>query len=106
MPSPPQVHNSHSGPHNGLAAILKVDLVEHPLVVSPLGFYLDVQIEEHARLEVRFERHPRRRSDLLDHLAALADDDALLRFALHQDRAIELEERPLALIEAIDDDRR
>src|SRR5688572_2535524 len=64
------------------SAILNTDLVEHSLVVSPFRLHLDVQVEEHARLEVRLETEACSSPDLLDHLAALPDDDPLLRVPL------------------------
>ena len=82
-------------------------LVERALVFAPVGADLDAQIEEHPRVEEAFELDSGAPdADGLDHRAAPADDDRLLRFALDQDGAVQAEQ-PLRvrLFEPIDDDR-
>ena len=49
----------------------------------------DVQVEKHPRPEEPLELLSRRRADALDHVAALADHDRLLRLAIHDDRAVQ-----------------
>ena len=61
-------------------------------MVPPLGLHFHVEIEEHLLLEVLLEPETRRGPDVLDHRTRLTDDDRLLRFALDEDRAIELQQ--------------
>src|SRR5213594_544287 len=80
---------------------------QHALVFAPLRLDGHPQIDEHVRPEEALEVFARRRADALDHLAAAADHDRLLRLALDEDRAIELEQRTGRpwLFEAVDEDR-
>src|SRR3984893_4698469 len=87
------------------------DLPQDPLVLATERFHAHVQVEEHAGAEESLELLARRRPDPLDHVAAPADHDRLLRLAVDDDRAIQPEDGlrgigPLGnLLEAIDDDR-
>src|SRR4051812_38362362 len=93
----------------------QAERVKHAFVFSPVLSNLHVEIEEYARVEKGLELLARRRPDGLDHRAALADEDRLLRFALDQDRAIQAHQ-PLAtgfersrrtrLFELVDDNGR
>src|SRR5689334_8515442 len=65
------------------------DLAQDPLVLTPLGSDANVQIQIDVRTEEPFQFFPRRDADLLDHGAASPDDDRLLRFAIHDDGAIQ-----------------
>src|SRR5204862_3116265 len=40
------------------AVTIQADLVQHPLVVAPLGLHLDVEIEVHASAEIALELVP------------------------------------------------
>src|SRR5205809_2390537 len=70
----------------------KFELAEKPLVFAPPFVNADVEIEENARAERGFELLPRIGADALDHVAALADHDRLLRVALDEDRRVNLDE--------------
>ena len=55
---------------------------------APVGFDFDAQIQEDLRLEECLQVLPRFGPNPLDHLAAAADDDRLLRLVFHQDGAV------------------
>src|SRR3954468_13955161 len=78
-------------------ASLQADIVEHALVLAPFRFHPDVQVEKDLGVEKLFQVFARRDADPLDHLAAAADDDGLLRLALDDDRAVEVERAVLPL---------
>src|SRR5919204_4345644 len=54
--------------------------IERPIVVAPVGFDLDTQVQKNLGVEEPFEILAGLGADALDHLAAAADDDRLLRF--------------------------
>src|SRR5260370_13071622 len=66
-----------------------IQLAEKPLVLAPGTVHRNMQVEEDPRPEDRLQFHPGFGADPLDHLAALSDDDALLRFASDHDRCVE-----------------
>ena len=77
------------------------------LVLAPLGLHADVEIEKHLVVEEPLELLARGRADPLDHVAALADHDRLLRLAVDHDRAVQPQDAgsaPLRLLEPVDDD--
>ena len=57
-----------------------------PLVVAPVFADLDVQIEVDPAVEHLFEIAAGLGADALDHVAALADHDGLLRRLIDQNR--------------------
>src|SRR3954452_22409519 len=65
---------------------------EKPFVLAPRSVYGNVQVEENARAEDRLQLDARLGADPFDHLAALADDDRLLRLALDDDGRVDLDE--------------
>src|SRR6185436_4303145 len=82
---------------------LQANLLQDVVVLAPLGLHADVKVEEDAGAEEPFEVLSSGGADPLDHLAATAQHDGLLRLTIDHDRAIELEEAPraLRLLEAI-----
>ena len=72
-------------------AILLGDVVQQALVVAPFGLHLHVKLQIHARVEEPLKVHSRGGADALDHLAAPADDDGLLRLPINQDGAVNAE---------------
>src|SRR3954454_21965626 len=80
-----------------------VQFAEKTFVLAPRSVYGNVQVEENARAEDRLQFYARLGADPFDHLAALADDDWLLRLTLHDDRRVDLDEvLGLVLFPAID----
>src|SRR5579864_1634411 len=61
-------------------------LIEQPFVVAPVLPDLDMQIEEDRPAEHRLEVAPSLDANSLDHLAALPDDDWLLRIGVDHNR--------------------
>src|SRR4029079_19612956 len=88
-------------------SLLQTDVIEHGIVLAPLGLDPHVAIEKHPGVEEAFEVLARGGADFLDHLAAAADDDRLLRLAIDDDRAVQPQNRlrPRRLLEAGDDQR-
>src|SRR3954452_9547960 len=70
-------------------ASFEADVVEHALVLPPLGPDANVQVEKHLCVEELLEILARRDADAFDHLAATAHDDRLLRLALDDDGAVQ-----------------
>src|SRR5437870_3764997 len=85
----------------------QTDIRQDGLVFAPFRLHPNVEIEEHLQLEEALQLLPRRRPDLLDHVAAFADHDRLLRLAIDDDRAVEAQEtaRRLRLLKSVDDHR-
>src|SRR3990167_4374418 len=67
------------------------DLAQRPRVTPPVPAHLDREREEHLDPEEPLELAPRRRADPLEHGAALADEDPLLRLLLAEDRGADVE---------------
>src|SRR5262249_4987719 len=88
-----------------VAGRLQTEVPQYALVFAPLRLHADVEIQEHPRVEKTLQILPRRRSDALDHLAASSDHDRLVRLAVDDDRAVQLEQPAVTvgLFEAIDD---
>src|SRR5262245_16317976 len=88
-------------------ASFDADIVEHAFVLPPLGFDADMKIEKHLRIEELLEILARRDADPLDHLAAPADDDRLLRLTLDDDGAVQFQRTvlPFRLLEPVDHHR-
>src|SRR5262249_57955256 len=72
----------------------------------PLAPDLHTEVEKHPRVEEPLELLAGGSPDAFDHLAAAADDDRLLRLALDDDGAVQLENslRAVRLLEPIDQD--
>src|SRR6187401_498332 len=85
--------------------VLDLDVVEQALVVAPLRLHLDVQVEIDPALEFALHLGAGGGADGLDHRAAAADDDRLLRLPIDQDRAEDLRDSTLvALVELVHHD--
>src|SRR6266550_4607557 len=69
-----------------------VQFAEKTLVLAPGTVDGNVQIEEDLGAENGLQFDPRFGADPLDHVAALSDDDRLLRLALDDDRRVDLDE--------------
>src|SRR5689334_7031041 len=83
------------------------EILQDRVVFAPFRFHAHLQVDEHFHPEEALEILPRRRADPLDHVAAAANHDGLLRFALHDNGAIQPQNRVrlMRLLEAVDDDR-
>src|SRR6476646_7087766 len=80
------------------------DVVEDAIVVAPRRVDLDAKVEKHRRPEELLEIDSRFGSDPLDHLAGAPDHNRLLRFRLHEGRAVKPEDAlALLFVEFIDD---
>src|ERR1700693_5856903 len=79
-----------------LAGPAQTDVVQHAIVLAPVRLYAHLQIEIDPGSEKAFQILPRRRPDALDHVAAAAHDDRLLRLPVDHERAVEAENRLLA----------
>ena len=73
------------------------EFVEQAFVVAPVLSYFHVKIEEHLAAEHLFEILPGFAADALNHLAALADHDRLLRVVVDQNRRVDTGEATVAL---------
>src|SRR5688572_23685809 len=83
------------------------ELIQKPVIVAPLRFELDPEVQEDLGVEEPFELFACGGADALDEVAAAANDDRLLRFPLHQDGAVQPQEPAVAdLLEAIDQNSR
>ena len=90
-----------------MPALAESHLVEDALVVAPFAPDLDVQVEEEARVEKALEFEAGLGANPLDHVAALAEHDPLLRGRLDEDHARDPHQPVVArLLEAIDEHRR
>src|SRR5439155_13943175 len=68
------------------------DLAQDLIVFAPCGLHAHMKIQVDTRPEKTFELATCSRPDLLDHPAALADDNRLLRFAVDDDGAKQAEQ--------------
>ena len=64
--------------------LLEAEALERRFVAAPVRAHLDHQLEVDRVAEQRLDLGARARADLLDHRAALADDDLLLRLRLDE----------------------
>src|SRR5262249_27266049 len=67
------------------ARLLVAQLAEPAVVLPPVASHADAEVEEGPHAEERLELAPGGLPDALQHRPALADDDALLGRALHED---------------------
>src|SRR5262249_25721567 len=92
-----------------MAALSALPLQPHRAValgiVLPFLAHLYEQEQVHAALEQRLELLARGGADRLDALAALAEHDRALAFALDQDRAVDLDAAVVPLLPALGLDR-
>src|ERR1700730_13742998 len=70
-------------------ASVHADLAQDPLVLAPEGFHAHMQVEKDAGPEESLELLAGRSADPLDHVAAPADHNRLLRFAVDDNRAVQ-----------------
>src|SRR5262245_57106537 len=78
-------------------SLVQAELCEHLVVFPPFGLDADVEVQEHAGGKKAFELLAGGDAYLLDHFAALTDDDRLLRLPIDHDGAVETQERLAAL---------
>src|SRR4051812_1921300 len=71
--------------------VLHAQVAQQRIVFAPVALDAHVKVEEDARSKELLEIDACGTANTLDHLAAAADDDPLLRVALDDDAAIELE---------------
>src|SRR3954463_15682697 len=85
----------------------EADVVQHAFVLAPFGLDAHMEVEEHPGVEKLFQVFAGGDANPLDHLSAPADDNRLLRLALDDDGAIQLEDPAPAfrLLESIDHHR-
>src|SRR5215831_1932080 len=82
-------------------------LVKNPFVLPPVLPNLDVQVEKDLAVQHLLEIPTGIGADALDHLAALADHDRLLRLTLDEDRRVNAREPAFRwrILESIDQHR-
>src|ERR1700738_1536090 len=80
-----------------------VQRVEKGAVLAPARFHAHVEVEEDLAFEDLLLSLARLSADLLQHLAAGPDDDALLPLALHADSSVDAGD-PRRLLPLIDGD--
>src|SRR3954462_8123918 len=84
-------------PDGAGSALLDAQAVEQALVPAPALADSHLEVEEHAAPQLLLELRPGRRADLLDLLAAGADQDSLLRLGLRPDVRDDLDHPILAV---------
>src|SRR4029453_16229274 len=85
----------------------EAELAQRAVVLPPVVSHLHPALEKHRDPEERFQLTAGRAAHPLEHGAALADHDALLRFVLHEDRRADVEAlRPRPLLPLFHPDRR
>src|SRR5205085_4676629 len=86
--------------------LLNPHLAQRARRVAPALLDLDEKFEVDAVADQSLDVAPSLRADLLEARAALADDDALLRWALDVDGAVDARQLVRSLLVALGDDRR
>ena len=97
VPVPLQDPLVHDGDRDRLVAEgYRPSRSERARIALPFLQDLHAEVQEHARAQERLHLHARGGPDRLQRLAAVADQDALLRVALHDQRRVDLREVALA----------
>ena len=71
--------------------------------IAPVGFDFNVEFEEHFGWEQSFQFPAGLGADLLQHVAARANNDGFLRVPLHHDTGVDTGDS-FAFLEVVDDD--
>src|SRR3954447_26981640 len=91
-------------PASRVNGLLDTQAIEHALVAAPAPADPHGQLEMHLGAELALELLARRGADRADHVAALADEDALLGLRLDPHVGADDEQVAGALLELVDED--
>src|SRR5262245_57774360 len=83
----PTPHSPLPTPHS--SSFLNSQFIQRARVVAPMLLHADEEMQPDVASEQAFDVAPRFHADLFQRLAALADDDRLLRLALDVDHAVD-----------------
>src|SRR5215475_13749122 len=81
-------------------------ITDELLVFTPIFSDFDPQRQIHPSVQAPFDFLARCLANLLQAIATLADDDALLRVALDIDRSLYMQHSAVSILQLLDHDRR